>query len=1189
MDAIAEDEKPPALHATLLGPWTPAEGADESLAESVPAASSFSLFVRLGQQLAEDQKEAGQGVTAVALEDVLHLLADDGAPDDLGFQLWAWDDKVQVWGFPVVRDVSRSSWAYARGLRNGNLLTHANGSFVWGMPFKTLEEIFETGSRRALRFLTSPKGIAEALKCAEDSWERAEDGGEAVKKRKAAAKLRPSASPLRLASVRVDGAHDMVSLALAEDTHGNLVLRASVAMEKRGRRKGKRGKRVEESQSEWTKDLADKKAAGAPWQVHVGLQARALTLGMVFADGQRDLSKTFNLPGKNNIRYGREARVHLHALGGAGPVSLSGLHVPMPSAPGDEGSSSEEELQDRACHVLFLVDLSRSMETRDVHLGGSCYSRIKAVSMVLMDFLTMDAGADRDRYSLVTFADCAATVFDVLDFEGSLERLDSWYPIPKGGTSFAAALRGLRGCTRLYERTRVILLTDGCPGDEYLDEFNDYITYRRGNRGVLPFDSFQLYPIGLGSLQAGAVAKLQQLAALGNGTFQRVDLSLSALRMAFKTVSKTMTALRRVVAEPRSGEPTPATGERWERKPAYEAPLQFRIPPELFQVIGRAQYAFDGESFTVEETSVRAARRRLPFQRGAMRQVFCMLEGERRMVAKLPRWQVAGHPPCAEEDEREAAMFAKSSAVADYFAELFCKCTQLPRSRLGFVKACVYRFREPEEVAVGEEVLDGEFVKYNGNDGFVNELHTSFEAQSFLHFTYEASGRKMMVTDIQGILRQEHGGDAMYMLSDPQVLSQEQEFGAGDLGPEAMQRCLENHRCNHLCQRWQKVVGHGGVLRASPPAGAATCSAEGGPKPDQQDRNVFGAAAAPHRVLKRLDLSAVAATPARTERCDAGPEGAQAAPERRKKAGRAPRSGGPPSGAKTSAARRSARRGAAAGAESPSAPPSGAEAFAARRSGSGRRAEPEPRRGGEDLGSGSSSRHGAAFAKWVPDAAALAELAAGLAPHALGGQAKRRWLWTWQRLPDATDRVILLLHLRREGGAQGVSRLLQGCRNAQDLRDLMSVLALPWHVVCSVAEDLVPEGAGPCDAYVVLLCLQGNSKLADFGQDMRRAVAAVAWQGDSESEDASSDSEVDQPAAQGPPPFFRRPITAGSGEARAEGGKPQPPARCATCGATSTTACGRCRAVRYCSRACQRSHWQRHRGECQGPAAGSRP
>jgi hypothetical protein len=41
--------------------------------------------------------------------------------------------------------------------------------------------------------------------------------------------------------------------------------------------------------------------------------------------------------------------------------------------------------------------------------------------------------------------------------------------------------------------------------------------------------------------------------------------------------------------------------------------------------------------------------------------------------------------------------------------------------------------------------------------------------------------------------------------------------------------------------------------------------------------------------------------------------------------------------------------------------------------------------------------------------------------------------------------------------------------------------------------------------------------------------------------------------------------------------------RCAACGAGALKRCASCKRVKYCSTACQRTHWKLHKGRCQAP------
>ena len=51
-----------------------------------------------------------------------------------------------------------------------------------------------------------------------------------------------------------------------------------------------------------------------------------------------------------------------------------------------------------------------------------------------------------------------------------------------------------------------------------------------------------------------------------------------------------------------------------------------------------------------------------------------------------------------------------------------------------------------------EPYINGDYIKYNGNDGYVNRAlsEASEVAQSFSHFSYEDSNETLIVVDVQG-------------------------------------------------------------------------------------------------------------------------------------------------------------------------------------------------------------------------------------------------------------------------------------------------------------------------------------------------------------------------------------------------------------------------------------------------------
>lgn len=128
--------------------------------------------------------------------------------------------------------------------------------------------------------------------------------------------------------------------------------------------------------------------------------------------------------------------------------------------------------------------------------------------------------------------------------------------------------------------------------------------------------------------------------------------------------------------------------------------------------------------------------------------------------------------------------------IARHYAEEYNKYK--PPKLCKFLQTWVLQLmdREFEPLCALEMYLTGKYQKYSNNYFYADVERNTPHA--FAHFSFEASGRQLIICDIQGV---------QDIYTDPQVHNQSGEgFGRGNLGQKGFQGFLQSHRCNAICK-----------------------------------------------------------------------------------------------------------------------------------------------------------------------------------------------------------------------------------------------------------------------------------------------------------------------------------------------------------------------------------------------------
>lgn len=210
------------------------------------------------------------------------------------------------------------------------------------------------------------------------------------------------------------------------------------------------------------------------------------------------------------------------------------------------------------------------------------------------------------------------------------------------------------------------------------------------------------------------------------------------------------------------------------------------------ETVRRHRYSPLKKKWTQDEVYVKVEKK--AFNRGAMRECFRLKKLSN--FHHKDRWSRAHNyvAKCYIEEVDREVYFEDVKLQMDAKLWGYEYNNHNPPKKVDIMQMCIIEFinREGSSLYHLEHFIEGNYIKYNSNSGFVSDAARA-TPHAFSHFTFERSGHELIVVDVQGV------GD---LWTDPQIhTANGTEYGDGNLGTRGMALFFHSHVCNTICEK----------------------------------------------------------------------------------------------------------------------------------------------------------------------------------------------------------------------------------------------------------------------------------------------------------------------------------------------------------------------------------------------------